>query len=82
MAETLGSLVDKLSIANIRIWHLEERRRDKSLTGEERLAAADAAARVNAQRARLVDEIDELFAAAVEGKPHAPLTDPKEKMYP
>ena len=24
MAETLGSLVDKLSIKNLRIWHLEE----------------------------------------------------------
>ena len=24
MAETLGSLVDKLSIKNLRIWHIEE----------------------------------------------------------
>ncbi|SVA83084.1 uncharacterized protein METZ01_LOCUS135938, partial [marine metagenome] len=24
MAETLGSLVDKLSIKNLRIWHLDE----------------------------------------------------------
>ena len=24
MAETLGSLVDKLSIKNLRLWHLDE----------------------------------------------------------
>lgn len=24
MAETLGSLIDKLTIANIRLWHLED----------------------------------------------------------
>ena len=31
MAETLGSLIDKLTIANIRLWHLEDVRRDKGL---------------------------------------------------
>ena len=24
MSETLGSLIDKLTIANLRLWHLEE----------------------------------------------------------
>jgi hypothetical protein len=29
MAETLGSLVDKLSIKNLRIWHLDEALEDE-----------------------------------------------------
>ena len=30
MAETLGSLVDKLSIKNLRIWHLDEALEEKN----------------------------------------------------
>lgn len=80
--ETLGSLVDKLTIANVRLWHLEDRRRDKSLPDADRLKAADAVAVVNAQRSALVDEIDQLFADAVSGKiPASKLVDPKMKQY-
>jgi hypothetical protein len=79
MAETLGSLIDKLTVCNIRIWHLIDKHRDKSLPNEDRLAAADAADRVNVQRSRLVDEIDSLFEAAVTGRIKV-LRDPKEKM--
>ena len=43
MAETLGSLVDKLTVCNVRIWHLIDKHRDKSLSDKERLEAADAA---------------------------------------
>ena len=28
MSETLGSLIDKLTIANLRLWHLEEVKHD------------------------------------------------------
>lgn len=79
MAETLGSLVDKLTVCNVRIWHLIDKHRDMSLTDAERLAAADAADRVNGQRSRLIDEIDRFHADAVAGKTRA-LCDPKEKM--
>lgn len=80
--ETLGSLVDKLSIANCRIWALEDRRRDLSLSDAERLEAADAVAEINSQRNALIDEIDQLFADAVSGKiPAKKLRDPKHKVY-
>ena len=79
MAETLGSLIDKLTVCNVRIWHLIDKHRDQSLPDKERLAAADAADRVNRQRSRLIDEIDALFEAAVKGEVKV-LRDPKEKM--
>ena len=79
MAETLGSQIDKLTVCNVRIWHLIDKHRDKSLPDPERLAAADAADRVNVQRSRLIDEIDALFESAVAGKIKVP-RDPKEKM--
>ena len=79
MAETLGSLVDKLTVCNVRIWHLIETQRDLSLPDDKRLAAADAANRVNGQRSRLIDEIDRFVADAVAGNVRV-LVDPKEKI--
>jgi hypothetical protein len=79
MAETLGSLMDKLSIANIRLWHLEDTRRDTSLPDRERLSAADKVAVVNRQRNDLIDEIDCFLSDAINGR--AKLTDPKVKIY-
>lgn len=64
--ETLGSLVDKLAIINIRLWHLEERRRDRTLADADRLSAADMIADANVQRNALIDEIDSLVNAAIE----------------
>lgn len=59
--ETLGSLIDKLSIANIRLWHLEDKRRDLLLPDKERLKAADMVSIVNSERNSLIDEIDVLL---------------------
>ena len=79
MAETLGSLIDKLTIANIRLWHLEDVRRDRSLTDAERLKAADAISVVNSQRNDLMDEIDHFLYLAAHGK--VKLTAPHVKIY-
>jgi len=79
MAETLGSLVDKLTIANIRLWHLEDARRDRSLADADRLRAADAIAEVNSQRNDLMDEIDNFLYLAAHGK--VKLQAPKMKIY-
>ncbi len=79
MAETLGSLVDKLAIANIRLWHLEDKRRDLSLSDAERLAAADAVSVVNGQRNDLIDEVDEFLARALEGE--VKIRQAKMKLY-
>jgi DNA invertase Pin-like site-specific DNA recombinase len=79
MAETLGSLVDKLTIANIRLWHLEDVRRDKTLSSQKRLAAADMVSIVNGERNDLMDEIDEFIYQAAHGK--VKLKAPKVKIY-
>jgi hypothetical protein len=77
--ETLGSLVDKLSIANIRLWHLEDRRRDKTLLDEERLKAADTVSIVNGERNSLMDEIDIILDKSINNK-KAPIF-LKNKLY-
>ena len=79
MAETLGSLIDKLTIANIRLWHLEDARRDRSLSDKDRLAAADAISVVNKERNDLMDEIDEFLYKAAHGQ--VKLKAPKVKIY-
>jgi len=77
--ETLGSAIDKLAIANIRLWHLEDQRRDRSLPDAERLTACDMVSAVNAERNALIDEIDQLIHdAARSGR--APRS-PKNKLY-
>ena len=62
MAETLGTLIDKLCIANVKLWHLEDVRRDKERDDAERLAAADLVTVVNADRNALIEEIDQYLS--------------------
>lgn len=77
--ETVGSAIDKLTIANIRLWHLEDQRRDRSLADRDRLRACDMVSAVNAERNALIDEIDALVDRSIrEGR--APLS-PKNKLY-
>jgi hypothetical protein len=72
-------LTDKLTIANVRLWHLEDRRRDRSLPDSERLKAADMVSTVNAERNALIEEIDALFNDSLE-RGQAPLVK-KSKLY-
>ncbi len=77
MAETLGSLVDKLSIKNLRIWHLDEAlENDNESKHEELKAKRDLA---DKQRQNLVDEINGFLAAALAGE--VCIRDEKIKMY-
>lgn len=67
MAETLGTLSDKLITVKLKQYHTED---------EERL---DSLAR---QQTQLQDEIDEFITAAIEGKiPHEKLTFAANKVY-
>ena len=79
MAETLGSLVDKLSIKNLRLWHLDELLEQGS--GSDAKADELNAKRglVFKQSQDLMDEINGFFAAALEGK--VKIRDEKIKMY-
>lgn len=66
--ETLSGLVDRISIVNIKIWHLEEKRNDKKLPDKERLEAADKLTLLNRQRRKLCQEFDELMKKIIETK--------------
>lgn len=71
MAETLGSLVDKLSIKNLRLWHLDEAKGMEGYEEKRRLIVG--------QRDRLILEIDEFTREAVKG--NVVLREEKIKLY-
>lgn len=64
--ETVGTLTDKISIVNIKIWHLEDKRNDKTLPDEDRLKAADELTIQNRLRRKLCREIDEVMKNIIE----------------
>lgn len=67
MAETLGSLCDKLSIVKLKQWHSEDPQCLASLTEQER---------------RLTEEVDRFVSAALNGHvPFAHLTFAANKIY-
>ena len=79
MAETLGSLIDKLSIKNLRYWHLDEvfQAKDTSDFQVEELKAKMEL--VDRQRKELLEEIDAFLGAALTGE--ARIRDEKVKLY-
>ena len=66
MAETLGSLVDKLSIKNLRIWHLDEALEQKNTSDYAELKAKRDLA--DKQRQNLVNEINDFLVSAFKGE--------------
>ena len=79
MAETLGSLIDKLSIKNLRSWHLEEMIAGKNGTETEVEELKAKLETVEQQRQDLQQEIDAFFDGALEGK--VKIRDEKVKLY-
>ena len=66
MAETLGSLVDKLSIANLKIFHLQDKLYEAARNGLGLDAETTAKlASVNLERSKLATEIDVLFERSI-----------------
>ena len=57
--ETIGNLIDKLTIANIRIWMAEDVKRDKEATDKKIADATRVTNVINSQRNDLIQEIDE-----------------------
>ena len=79
MAETLGSLIDKLSIKNLRYWHIDEVLQAKDASDpqmEELKAKRDL---VDSQRKDLLGEIDAFLEAALAGE--VKIRDEKVKLY-
>ena len=77
MAETLGSLVDKLSIKNLRIWHLDEALEQKNSSDYVELKARRDLA--DKQRQNLVSEINDFLVSAFKGE--VCIRDEKIKLY-
>ena len=77
MAETLGSLVDKLSIKNLRIWHLDVALEQKNASDFAELKARRDLA--DKQRQNLVNEINDFLVSALKGE--VCIRDEKIKLY-
>lgn len=78
--ETFGDLVDKLSICNIRLWHLEEIKHNNDASDKDVADAARKIAVVNKQRNALIDEINKYLANVLAGKIKN-VECPKVKLY-
>ena len=77
MAEPLVSLVDKLSIKNLRIWHLDEALEQKNASDYSELKARRDLA--DKQRQNLVNEINDFLVSAFKGE--VCIRDEKIKLY-
>jgi hypothetical protein len=57
--ETIGNLIDKLTIANIRMWMAEDIKRDPNATDKQIADATRLTNITNVHRTDLIQEIDE-----------------------
>ena len=79
MAETLGSLIDKLSIKNLRYWHLDEDSQARDSSAPQKQELMDKMELVDRQRKELLEEIDVFLSSALAGEVR--IRDEKVKLY-
>jgi hypothetical protein len=79
MAETLGSLIDKLSIKNLRYWHLDEDSQARDSSDPQKQELMDKMELVDRQRKELLEEIDVFLSSALAGEVR--IRDEKVKLY-
>jgi len=79
--EGIGSMIDKLTILNAKIWHREEICYDPRSTLEQVGEAKLAINSLNTQRTAMVEAIDEFFYNMVSGKESLPMLTPQHKKY-
>jgi len=79
MAETLGSLIDKLSIKNLRYWHLDEAAQARDASDLQKQELMDKMELVDRQRKELLEEIDVFLSSALAGEVR--IRDEKVKLY-
>ena len=72
MADTIGDMIDKLTIANIRLWHIEDERRvltkrtdEDSLRDAKAIHLLDMVSMVNKERNSLIDQINASLAVLI-----------------
>ena len=79
MAETLGSLIDKLSIKNLRYWHLDEDSQARDVSDSQKQELMAKMELVDRQRKELLEEIDVFLSSALAGEVR--IRDEKVKLY-
>ena len=80
--ETIGNLIDKLTIANIRIWMAEDIKRDPNASDKQIADATRITNVVNSYRTDLIQEIDESINEMVStGKQQKLYKQGSTKMY-
>ena len=79
MAETLGSLIDKLSIKNLRYWHLDEDSQARDSSDPQKQELMDKMELGDRQRKELLEEIDVFLSSALAGEVR--IRDEKVKLY-
>ena len=80
--ETIGNLIDKLTIANIRIWMAEDIKRDKNASDKQIADATRVTNVANSFRTDLIQEIDEKINELITtNKPQRLYKQGSTKMY-
>ena len=79
MAETLGSLVDKLAIVDLKLWQCQEQIFKPEAVENPAMTTKNES--LLGQRERLIREIDAWFYAAVTDPESVILTNPQNKIY-
>ena len=80
MAETIGSLVDKITIAELKIFHMREQARRADADASHRARCADRLAVLELQRNDLASELTELWDRVAAGS-YRPKVYRQFKMY-
>ena len=68
MAETVGSLVDKLSIVELKIYHMQEQAEREDASDDFRVQCGERLAILRRQRDDLAEELTDLLAAIASGR--------------
>jgi hypothetical protein len=80
--ETIGNLIDKLTVVNIRIWMAEDIKRGVNATDKEIADATRITNVANKQRNDLIQEIDELINnMVIKNQPQKLYSQGDTKMY-
>jgi len=79
--ETIGNLIDKLSVVNIRIWMAEDVKRDSNASNEQIAKMTKLTNTANQQRNDLIQEIDEKINEILTGNPQKLYKQGDNKMY-
>lgn len=80
--DTIGNLIDALSVVNIRIWMAEDIKRNKNASDKEIADACKITNTANQQRNDLIQEIDEKINALIQtGEPQKLYKQGSTKMY-